>query len=125
MSEKTCKDCMYCSIEGDNEAYCSGVPLNHPFDESYIVSLNKKACKYFLGGDKPTIFDQITASPEVLAERLVYCLNSSSLRVIDSAGRLLAYENEVWGSTVLPGSFWTEYNKAFDATVARLKEGTQ
>jgi hypothetical protein len=74
------------------------------------------------GYRRETLFDRITASPEVLAEKLVYCLNSSSFRVIDSAGRLLAYENEVWASTILPGSFWTEYKEAYAATLARLKE---
>jgi hypothetical protein len=69
-----------------------------------------------------TLFDQLTASPEAMAEKLVYCIDSSSFRVIDSAGRLLAYENEVLASTILPGSFWTKYEEAIAATVAKLKE---
>lgn len=70
MSSKTCKDCLHCSVD-DGEAYCEGMPWHYPFGGSDLVALDKEACERFLERRKPTVFDQITASPEVLALELV------------------------------------------------------
>lgn len=72
MSKKTCKDCLNCSIEDTNEVYCSGMPWHYPFGGSDTVSLDKEACEYFLERREPTVFDRITASPDVLVESLVF-----------------------------------------------------
>lgn len=103
----------------NSEVYLTRDEIKHPYVNLAVMLEDKRRKAEQMS---KTVFARITASPEVLAEKLVYCLNSSSFRVIDSAGRLLAYENEVWGSTVLPGSFWTKYEEAYTATVAKLKE---
>jgi hypothetical protein len=48
------------------------MPWHYLFGGSDTVSLDKEACEHFLERDKPTVFDRITASPEVLAESLVF-----------------------------------------------------
>lgn len=56
---------------------------------------------------KPTVFDRITASPEVLAEKLVYYLPGVGW----------------YFSTLFDGdTCWKTKAEAFSATVARLKE---
>lgn len=62
---------------------------------------------------EPTLFDRITASPEVLAEKFVYdwghlCHN----------GDIRIY----WKSTILPDTVFGGKAEALAATVARLKE---
>lgn len=110
MKDKTCKDCRHFVL--NDYIGCCTLRCDVTCDDD-------SACTHFA---ELTVFDKITESPEVLVEKLVYCLDSSSFRVIDSAGRLLAYENEGWASTILPGSFWTEYEEAFSATLEKLKE---
>lgn len=110
MSKKTCKACLHCSVENKNEAYCSGMPWHYPFGGSDTTALDKEACKYFLERDKPTIFHQITASPEVLAPNFVY------FAMEDEEGR------DYWGSSLLDGQFWKTEKEAFAATVKKLKE---
>ena len=107
--------CRECARYDKTKNICCLTKSNilNPNDDRHCVHWLKR---------RQLLFDRIAASEEVLAKELVYCLNSSSFRGIDSAGRLLAYENEVWVSTILPGSFWTEYEVALAATVARLKE---
>lgn len=58
--------------------------------------------------DRPTVFHRITASPEVLAEELVYQAEDE-------------YGDVAWRSTVVLGWYATEDN-AISATVAKLKE---
>lgn len=68
-----------------------------------------KARKRYL---RLTVFDRITASPEVLAEKLVYRTGTSN-----SVGlKMFCYK-----STIVSG-FWVEKTEAIAATVARLKE---
>ena len=61
------------------------------------------ACDGFKS-DKKTLFDKITASPEVLAEDMVY-----------SVGK-------VWASTLIVDTTFDSYEEAIAATVAKLKE---
>lgn len=55
---------------------------------------------------KPTIFDKITASPEVLAEKLVY--RNAFL--------------DAWVSNVIQSEMFRIKSEAIAATVAKLKE---
>lgn len=57
---------------------------------------------------KPTLFDQITASPEVLAEKLVYWRTDMG--------------NHPWCSMLFTDQSFRTEKEAFAATVARLKE---
>lgn len=59
--------------------------------------------------DRPTVFHRITASPEVLAEKLVYSIYDT-----DSC--------EWWTSTLCNYTPWKLKAEAIAATVARLKE---
>jgi hypothetical protein len=61
---------------------------------------------------KPTVFDRITASPEVLAEKLVY-------RTIEIAVNRVTYS--CWKSTITEEAYRTKA-EAIAATVAKLKE---
>lgn len=103
---KTCKDCMYCSLEVSDKVYCSGMPWHYPFGGSDTTTLDKEACKYFLERDKPTIFDHIIASEETLAEKLVFPLADGW-----------------WMSSIIDdGTRFATREKAFSATVDALKK---
>lgn len=113
---KTCKDCLHCSIEGAGEVYCSGMPWHYPFGGSDTTALDKEACEHFLERDKPTVFDRITASPEVLAEKLVYCV-----KFVTVGGKGF----DRWYSTLLPFDkdiYFYSREKAIAVTVEKLKE---
>lgn len=60
MSNKTCGECKY--YKPYNEKICLYVHRS-------CVSPKTKACNSFA---KPTLFDHLTKSPEVLAEKLVF-----------------------------------------------------
>jgi hypothetical protein len=72
-----------------------------------------KDCEYswqnLASQQKPTLFDRITASPEVLAEKLVY-----SIKIISGC-------EIMYSSNVLDVCYNTK-EKAIRATVAKLKE---
>jgi hypothetical protein len=64
----------------------------------------------------PTVFDRITASPEVLAEKLVY----NKMYMIQDG--ILQYWVSSYFSTIMPGKSWEYETEAIAATVAKLKE---
>lgn len=115
MSEKTCKDCLHCTVDND-EVLCVDMPWHYPFGGEDRTELDKEACEYFLERPKKTIFDQITQSHETLAEKLVY----EELITEESDGYVYR-----WRSTILPNDFWYSAEKAVAATVAKLKEVTK
>ena len=65
-----------------------------------------------VGRGQNSLFDRITASPEVLAEKLVY-------RTIEIAVNRVTYS--CWKSTITEDAYRTEA-EAIAATVAKLKE---
>lgn len=70
---------------------------------------NIRICESCAHYDHPiTLFDHITASPEVLAEKLLYAP--------------LGEFCKLWYSTVLPGEHWNVKAEAIAATLERLKE---
>lgn len=92
MSKKE-KNCLNCRIHWDREGGC-------------------EVCRWE-DQDNPSLFYQITRSPEVLAEKFVYdwghlCHN----------GDIRIY----WKSTILPDAVFGSKAEAIAATVARLKE---
>ena len=96
---KKCPDCGSLNVEEDvfdNESYCKDCFLH-----CATVDL-----------EYASVFDQITQSPEVLAERLVY-------RTIEIAVNRATYS--CWKSTITEESYRTK-TEAHAATVARLKE---
>lgn len=56
---------------------------------------------------RATVFDQITTSPEVLAEDLIYDVG------------------KVWASTLIVDTSFDSYEEAIAATVAKLKEAAK
>ena len=91
------KRCPFCGsariIEAPSEDFCLSC-------ESFSNTINDR--------NSQTVFDRITASPEVLAEKLVYIWVSS-------------WEDEFYCSTVCDGLFETK-DEAIAATLERLKE---
>lgn len=65
------------------------------------------------GKSKQTLFDRITASPEVLAPNFVVEVITEYLTAKFVTGRR---------STIIPGKTWEHEAEAIAATVARLKE---
>lgn len=103
MSERICGRCGSTDIEENSL-------------RGEVIWCNCKRCKYFAKvADFPeqTVFDKITASPEVLAEKLVY------RELITEEDDGYVYR---WRSTILPNDFWYNDARAIAATVARLKE---
>lgn len=98
MSKKTCGQCKYRYAYRHDED-CNGRCRVHPFNR---VFSNKPACSKFEPIPPPTLFETITASPEVLAESLVFWEGGWTSRFI----RLTT----------------TNWEEAIAATVARLKE---
>lgn len=64
--------------------------------ESFLNTINGKASR--------TVFDRITASPEVLAEDMVYEIGA------------------MWASTLIVDTTFETYEEAIAATVEKLKE---
>ena len=100
MSKLVCKNCKSISVE--YEDYCGGT--------SYYRC---KTCGQ--RGDKDsftqqTVFDRITASPEVLAVEFVGMMYDR-----------VSGEDRYY--SMLTGEFYSNYAEAIAATVARLKEG--
>ena len=63
---------------------------------------------------KPTIFDRITASPEVLAPKFVYYVTS----FLDGLDK----PKKIWYSTLINNQYFKTELEAKRATVAKLKE---
>lgn len=109
MSKVDCKDCQFyhngrCEELGEyttpGECECSW----------FAPKAIKKTCVAEIAKiAKQTVFDRITASPEVLAEKLVYSV-------------MLDYCYEEWYSTLFPDKDFGTKSEAIAATVARLKE---
>lgn len=87
MSKKE-KNCLNCRIHWDREARC-------------------EVCRWE-DNDNPSLFYQITRSPEVLAEELVHSV-------------MLDYCYAEWRSTLFPDKDFGTKAKAIAATVAKLK----
>ena len=80
---------------------------------------NDWACEDFEPQGK-TVFDRITASPEVLAEKLVYQRNCKMIHQNDKC--TIEYWTFSWKSSVIKGQSFETKEQAIAATVARLKE---
>ncbi len=89
---KYCKDC--------KNINCPESRVNCKYPDAIACDLYRDT--------PPTVFDRITASPEVLAEKLLYAP--------------LGEFCKLWYSTVLPGWHWNVKTEAIAATVAKLKK---
>lgn len=83
---------------------------------------NDWACEDFEPQGK-TLFDRITASPEVLAEKLVYPTYGIISRTWDFEKDDWGTAEPSWSSAVIPSDrCYSTKEDAIAATVARLKE---
>lgn len=73
-----------------------------------------------------TVFDQITQSPETLAEKLVYETAVEERKTVyDNRGRgvgVRSYIDYVWKSSVTGDDIYTSKDEALSATMVKLKE---
>lgn len=114
MYNKICKECAFW-----RDGYCSKHKSIIP---SYLSVLK---CKMFELKGMPPLFETITASPEVLAPKLVYVIkqlvNTSGTSRENPGGYKVKTE---WFSTILVDAF-DSMEEAITATVAKLKEVEQ
>lgn len=100
---KVCSDCQF-SIQYFPDLFCTVRKLSTK-DGRFVD------CHHYL---PKTVFDRITESPKVLAEKLVFAI-----------GRIVPDYNHVvtlWYSTIIPGITFETRTEAIAATVAKLKE---
>ena len=88
-------DCMKCRIFWEKQSLCED-------------------CRFVPKDQPPSLFDRITASPEVLATKFVYHV-TSFLEGLDKP-------KKIWYSTIIQGRFFDTETEAKRATVAKLKE---
>lgn len=73
--------------------------------------------------DHPSLFYRITRSPEAMAEKLVYRDEDyEPTFTVVVRGTEQRMGHECWRSTIIPGDCWAEYDRAYAATVEKLKE---
>ena len=102
MSKRICGRCKSTNVVED--VYCGGTAY-YRCDTCHHLGEKDEF-------QEMTLFDRITVSPEVLAEKLVYRTGTSN-----SVGlKMFCYK-----STIVSG-FWEEKAEAIAATVARLTE---
>lgn len=90
---------------------------NRCMHREVITWRKSPACQEFTGKYKGTLFDRITASPEVLAEKLVYCV---PVPLFDHGAGL-----ERWYTVFSPFNdtkYFRTKDEAIVATVEKLKE---
>ena len=95
-------------------------------DREFEGRLYCKKCRTsILKGEETacTIFDRITASPEVLAEKLVYYLNDAETKYIfdSNSSESCRLVSDGWTSNLL-NMYYDTKAEAIAATVAKLKE---
>lgn len=100
MSNKTCGECRFFEVD-EIAAKCE--------KRCVICGDDIPACEYF-EMEEPTLFHRITASEEVLAEKLTYWQYDPNQ---DKCG---------WTNNVIVGQLYKNYHEAIAATVAKLKE---
>lgn len=111
----TCKDCESFRTIG----FCT-TRDNYTYEED-------NACSEFEGNElytRKTVFDQITASPEVLAPEFVYKKGQKMIRESKDYDGWNVHKistQDIWKSTITHESYKTK-PEAIAATVAKLKE---
>ena len=69
-----------------------------------------------------TLFERITESPEVLAEKLVYPSENFKVREWDAEKEDWTEPHGFWRSTLIPNRDFNTKSEAIAATVEKLKE---
>lgn len=100
-------------LQGNETVFLTQDEINNPYADIPTMIEDKKRKQE---QPKPTVFDSITASPEVLAEKLVY----NKMYMIQDG--VLQYWVSSYFSTIIKGKSWEYETEAIAATVAKLKE---
>ena len=93
-------------------------------DGSNSVRCAECGYNWFFPPQEQTVFEKITQSPKVLAEKLVY-RSFVRRRKMVTDGFYIGLEKikiKCWKSTVIPGEHYKNKAQAIAATVAKLKE---
>lgn len=69
-----------------------------------------------------SVFARITTSPEVLANKFVFCAEYKTIRPMYLEGKGGIVVAEVWKSTIIPDDTFSSEAEAIAATVVKLKE---
>ena len=116
----TCRDCFYFNGVAEDMngevGMCDFQSSEYP---NYKVA-GEAACDKF---NALSLFDKITTSPEVLAEKFVYC--NVTVKTITGTSREQPGGIDIvkeWYSTIIPGKVWSSEEEAIAATVVRLKK---
>ena len=117
MERKRCGDCIFYHGIYDDCGVCTLCETDETFDKTcdFVYS-----CKKFQPKQPETLFDRITSSPEVLAEKLVYQRNCKMIHQNDKC--TIGYWTFSWKSSVIKGQSFETREEAIAATVAKLKE---
>ena len=100
---KYCKDCLN---------------MNCPEGRVNRIYIDAIACHLYTD-TPPTVFENITTSPEVLTEKLVYP-KGEKIRCVGTDHR---YEYHMtYGSVLFPGITFEDYGEAFIKTLEKLNE---
>lgn len=95
---------------------CGSTDIEENSLRGEVIWCNCNRCKYFAKvADFPeqSVFDKITASPEVLAEKMTYWQYDPDQTRCG------------WTNNVIVGQLFKNYHEAIAATVAKLKEQAQ
>ncbi len=106
--------CKYCNSDNCSGQSCiDGIEawLNAPADDCVKQNGNHDTQTDLCEADNMTVFEKITASPEVLAEKLVYHVKEKA----DSG------TYNYWRSTI-SCNVWLKKSEALTATMEKLKE---
>lgn len=96
----------------NSEIYLTRDEIEHPYANIAVMIEDKRRKAEQMS---QTVFSRITASPEVLAENMVYCEDI----------RIIGYGNNEWKqywSSPLADALYPDKEEAIAATVAKLKE---
>lgn len=96
-----------------NEVFLTREEIEHPYANLAVMLEDKRRKAEQMS---KTVFARITASPEVLAEKLVYC--NVTVKELPDIVELTTG----WYSTIIPKKVWSNEEEAIAATAEKLKE---
>ena len=103
----------------------SSIDYDRSFPPGFCPHSGIKVCweKCETTEKKPTLFDHLAQSPEEMAAKLVYRDGEHKLTfTVVVRGKEQRMGHECWRSTIIPGDCWAEYDRAYAATIEKLKD---
>ena len=102
-----------------SDVFLTREEIEHPYANLSVMLEDKRKKAEQMS---KTVFAQITASPEVLAPRLVFRAEYKTIKPMYLEGKGGIIVGEVWKSTVIAGASFKTETEAIAATLAELKE---